>query len=229
MSKILIEIWQSSSRMYSCLVLYCSNQHLLASSVLDLDLLQWISPVEVNYPSLFKEMAHANGTYNTKDLTMLFMRMGERNVGHCLQDLVTIGFIDTNTIGCVASEVVLYLSLVFIIGVVAIRFVMAVMFQWFFSWKLGNFPRETYEQRMQRSAEIENWSSNIYRPAPSQYRPNVGKDGLRKKENRKTFFLGSHPQRLSLKDQMDDQQQHMACSIPRLMPIGSAQPCMRLL
>jgi len=174
--------------MYSCLVLYHSNQRPLASSVLDLDLLQWISPVEVNYPSLFKEMAHPNGTYNTKDLTMLFMRMGERNVGHCLQDLATIGFIDTNTIGCVASEVVLYLSLVFIIGVVAIRFVMAVMFQWFFSWKLGNFPRETYEQRMQRSAEIENWSSNIYRPAPSQYRPNVGKDGLRKKENRKTFF-----------------------------------------
>lgn len=147
-----------------------------------------MNPVEVNYPSFFKEMAHANGTYNNKDLTMLFMRMDQRNVGHCLQDLATIGFIDTNTIGCVASEVVLYLSLVFIIGVVAIRFVMAVMFQWFFSWKLGNFPRETYEQRMQRSAEIENWSSNIYRPAPSQYRPNVGKDGLRKKENRKTFF-----------------------------------------
>ena len=32
------------------------------------------------------------------------------------------------------------------IGIVAIRFVVAVMFQWFFSWKLGNFMRETYEQ-----------------------------------------------------------------------------------
>lgn len=120
---------------------------------------------------------------------MLFMRTNQRNVAHCLQDIITIGFIDTNTIGCVASEVVLYLSLIFIIGVVAIRFVMAVMFQWFFSWKLGNFPRETYEQRMQRSAEIENWTNDIYRPAPSEYRPNVTKNGLRaKKENRKTFF-----------------------------------------
>ena len=188
MLRIQVATWQPLSRMYSCLILSRLSQCPLASSVLDLDLLQWMNPVEVNYPSFFKEMAHANGTYNNKDLTMLFMRMGQRNVGHCLQDLATIGFIDTNTIGCVASEVVLYLSLVFIIGVVAIRFVMAVMFQWFFSWKLGNFPRETYEQRMQRSAEIENWSSNIYRPAPSQYRPNVGKDGLRKKENRKTFF-----------------------------------------
>ena len=81
---------------------------------------------------------------------MLFMRMGEHNAaGHCLQDLVTIGFIDTSTIGCVASKVVLCLSLVFIIGVVAIRFVMVVMCQ------LGNFPRETYEQWMQCSAETE--------------------------------------------------------------------------
>jgi len=41
---------------------------------------------------------------------MLFMRTGERNVGHCLLALVTIGFIDTHIIGCTASEVVLHLS-----------------------------------------------------------------------------------------------------------------------
>jgi len=35
-SKILIEIWHSSSCMYSCLISYCSNQRSLASSVLDL-------------------------------------------------------------------------------------------------------------------------------------------------------------------------------------------------
>jgi chitin synthase len=81
---------------------------------------------------------------------------------HCLQDLVTIGFIDTSSIGYVASSVVLYLSLVFIVGVVAIRFIMAVMFQWFFSWKLGNFPPETYEQRMQCLHAIEDWSNDIY-------------------------------------------------------------------
>jgi len=64
----------------------------------------------------------------------------------------------------------------------------AVMFQWFFSWKLGNFMRETYEQCMQRSAEIENLFSNIYHPARSRYCPSIGKDGLRKKENCKIFF-----------------------------------------
>ncbi|KAG6819473.1 hypothetical protein H0H93_011514, partial [Arthromyces matolae] len=165
------------------------NLAVYESSVLDLNKLNWLSRAQVNYPALFDEMKTPNGTYNTKDLTMLFLRTNQQNVGHCLQDLVTIGYIDTNSIGCVASDVVLYLSLVFIIGVVAIRFGMAVMFAWFFSWRIGNFPRETYEQRMQRSAEIENWSNDIYRPAPSEYRPNVGKNGL--KEKRKTF-LPSH-------------------------------------
>lgn len=117
---------------------------------------------------------------------MMFMRTKQEDIGHCLQDLVTVGFIDTNTIGCVASDVVLYLSLIFIVGVVAIRFGMAVLFQWFFSWRLGNFPRETYEQRMQRSQEIENWTNDIYRAAPSEYRPNVSKHGLR--GNKKGFL-----------------------------------------
>lgn len=110
---------------------------------------------------------------------MMFMRTGQRQMGKCLEDIVTVGFIDTNSIGCVSSEVVLYISLVFIIGVIAIRFGMAVLFAWFFSWKLGNFPRETYEERRQRAQQIEDWSNDIYRPAPSEYRPNVSKNGLR--------------------------------------------------
>jgi len=159
--------------------------------VLDLNLLQWLSKAQVTYPPLFDAMMKADGTYNGKDITMNMLRTNQRVLGQCLEDIVTVGFIDTNSIGCVASQVVLYLSLIFIVGVVAIRFVMAVMFQWFFSWKLGNFPRETYEQRMQRSAEIETWTNDIYRLAPSQYRPEVGKNGLYGREKRKTF-LPSH-------------------------------------
>lgn len=135
-------------------------------------------------------MKNPNGTYNAKDLTMMFMRSGQQQVGRCLQDIITVGFIDASSIGCVASSIVLYVSLVFIIGVVGIRFGMAVLFAWFFSWKLGNFPRETYEQRMQRSQQIEDWSNDIYRPAPSEYRPNVSKNGLRfgKGGKRNTFL-----------------------------------------
>ncbi|KAJ7820205.1 glycosyltransferase family 2 protein [Mycena leptocephala] len=166
------------------------------SSVLDLELLAWLDPAQVTFPALFNEMIRPNtATKNSEwaniDMTMQLMRMNQRDLGHCLQDLITVGFIDTNSIGCVASEVLLYLSLIFIVGVVLIRFVMAVMFSWFFSWKLGNFPKETYEDRMKRSEEIEQWSNDIYKPAPSGYRPNVSKGGLRggnKGEKRKTFL-----------------------------------------
>lgn len=164
------------------------NLAVYESSVLDLNRLNWLSRAQVNYPAIFDEMKTPNGTYNGKDLSMWFVRTGQQDIGHCLQDIITAGFIDTKSIGCVASSVVLYLSLIFIIGVVAIRFFMAVMFAWFFSWRIGNFPRETYEQRMQRSQEIENWSNDIYRPAPSEYRPNVSKNGLGPKANRKTFL-----------------------------------------
>ncbi|TDL20946.1 glycosyltransferase family 2 protein [Rickenella mellea] len=153
------------------------NLAVFESVVLDFNLLKWLNKAEVNYPPLFDELKVANGTYSGRDITMQFYRSGKKSIGHCLQDLVTVGFIDTKTIGCVASDVVLWLSLVFIIGVVAIRFGMAVVFGWFISWRLGAFKNETYEQRMQRAAEIENWTDDIYRPAPGRYRPNVQKNG----------------------------------------------------
>lgn len=167
------------------------NLAVYQSSVLDLDLLQWLNPAQVQYPPIFDEMKVANGTYNNKDLTMMLLRRNQENIGECLQDIVQVGFIDTKTVGCVASDVLLYVSLVFIVGVVAIRFIMAVMFQWFFSWKLGNFPRETYEERMQRSREIEAWSNQIYSAAPSRYRPTVEKGGTKLKGNKRAF-LPSH-------------------------------------
>ena len=159
--------------------------------VLDFSLLSWLSTGEVKFPSVFNDFSKANGTFNGKDITMYMLRTNQRALGHCLQDIIGVGFIDTNSIGCVASDIVLYVSLVFIIGVVGIRFVMAVMFAWFFANRIGAFKNETYEQRMQRSAEIENWTNDIYRPAPSEYRPNVAKNGLTsgKREKKGNNFL----------------------------------------
>ncbi|KAE9388610.1 glycosyltransferase family 2 protein [Gymnopus androsaceus JB14] len=162
------------------------------AQVLDLELLNWLSADQVNYPSVFDDMRHnTDGIYNGNDITMLLYRTNQKDIGACLKDIVTVGFIDSKTIGCLASDVVLYLSLIFIIGVVAIRFGLALWFFWFESWKIGNFPRETYEQRMQRATEIENWSNDIYRPAPSQYRPNVNKKGGVKLGKPRKSFLPS--------------------------------------
>ncbi|KAI0756168.1 chitin synthase-domain-containing protein [Daedaleopsis nitida] len=164
------------------------NLAVFESTVIDLSLLNWLSRAEVQYPDVFDQMKKPDGTYNGKDLSMYFLRTNQRPLGKCLQDLATVGFVDTNSIGCVASQVVLYISLIFIVGVVGIRFAMAVLFSWFFSWKLGNFKRETYEERMQRAREIEQWTDDIYRPAPAEYRPSVAKNGLAKDQKRKTFL-----------------------------------------
>lgn len=148
-----------------------------ASNVLDLNLLTWLDKTQVSYPAQFDELKAPNN-YTGRDVTMSVYRAQQKPIFRCLQDITTVGFIDTNTIGCVASQVVLVISLVFIIGVVSIRFCMAVIFGWFVSWRLGSFGRETYQQRMQRAAEIEHWTDDIYRPAPGRYRPTVQKDGL---------------------------------------------------
>ncbi|CAK5272649.1 unnamed protein product [Mycena citricolor] len=151
------------------------------SSVLDLELLDWLDPTQITVPAMFSHLAPQN------DLTMQLMRLNARGMGHCLQDLITVGFIDTKSIGCVASEVLLYLSLIFIVGVVLIRFGMAVLFGWFVAPKIGGFPSEGKEERLRRAEEIEVWSNDIYKPAPSGRRPTVEKGGLRpygKKKNK---------------------------------------------
>ncbi|KAG8935722.1 Chitin synthase, class 3 [Tulasnella sp. 418] len=166
-----------------------SNRNLAVyeSSILDLSLLNWLRPAQVTYPTFFDELKAKNGTYNGKDITMHFYRTKQKALGACLQDILTVGFIDTKTFGCVASDVVLYVSLVFIIGVVAIKFGMAVLFGWFLSWKLGSFGDETYQQRMERARAIEAWTDNIHSAAPRRYRPDA-KDSY-KADNRKSQFF----------------------------------------
>jgi chitin synthase len=85
---------------------------------------------------------------------------------YCLLDLIKVGEIDTKSVGCIASDVVLYTSLIVILGVILVKFGLAVIFGWCLSWKLGNFKEgRSYKERMQRDQEIENWTTTINRPA----------------------------------------------------------------
>ncbi|CAE6437659.1 unnamed protein product [Rhizoctonia solani] len=169
------------------------NLAVYESNVLDLNLLKWLSDSQITYPQFFTDIRNgaANATFQGRDITMHTYRLSQKRLANCLKDLVTVGFIDTSSIGCVASEVVLYVSLVFIIGVVSIKFAMAVIFGWFLSWRLGSFGKETYAERMQRSQAIENWTDDIYRPAPGAYRPNANTNKWALKDTNKKAFLPS--------------------------------------
>ena len=153
----------------------------IRSAVLDFSLLRWLNPSQVSYPPLFDQIKNGNDSYRGRDITALMAASNQRAIAGCMLDTIRVGFVDSTTIGCVASSVVLYVSLVVIIGVVVLRFVMAVIFGWFISWKIGAYKKESAAQRRARASEIEAWTDDIYRPAPARYRPNV-------KNQRKTMI-----------------------------------------
>ncbi|EGG12793.1 family 2 glycosyltransferase [Melampsora larici-populina 98AG31] len=77
-----------------------------------------------------------------QDATRLFSNSIElRNVSPCLQARFRSGAIDKITPGCFASQLFLYVSLVVILGVVMVRFIMAIFFSWFISDRLIKPPR----------------------------------------------------------------------------------------
>ncbi|KAG9325968.1 hypothetical protein KVV02_005812 [Mortierella alpina] len=100
-----------------------------------------------------------------RDLSFLFVQKKMTNVGACLKQIARVGAMDSKTIGCMTSDVITYVSLVIILGVVFIKFFLAVFFGWFLSHRLGGFDNETYQDRMKRAEQIEAWSSDINRPA----------------------------------------------------------------
>ena len=131
-------------------------------------MLQWLDPTQVNYPSVFDDLR--NGTLNAEvrgnDVTYLMSRLGDRSIGNCLVEIIKVGTVDTTSVGCVASSVVLYVSLVFIIGIVMSKFLMALWFHWFLSWRIGAHSKPAMKSK-ERERQIEEWSDDIYRQAPN--------------------------------------------------------------
>ncbi|ORX47511.1 hypothetical protein DM01DRAFT_266728 [Hesseltinella vesiculosa] len=99
----------------------------------------------------------------------------------CLSQTIKVGSMDTLSIGCISSDIVLYVSLVVILGVIGIRFGLAVVFGWFLSWRLGHFKEgNSYKARMKRQKEIENWASNMAMTGPLS------------KAQRQTMYFGNN-------------------------------------
>ncbi|EIW69201.1 hypothetical protein TREMEDRAFT_39451 [Tremella mesenterica DSM 1558] len=158
------------------------------SVVLDFDLLQWLDTSQVSFPPFFNTVMSRNTTFAGTDITALVKRADYTQYAECMSDIIKVGFVDSISIGCVASDIVLYVSLAFILGAVGIKFAMAVVFGWCLSWRLGNFKNESYQERMRRAAEIENWTDDIYKAAPGYLRPNAAQRGGGG-GNRRTVFL----------------------------------------
>lgn len=141
------------------------NLMVYSGSVLDLDLLEWFNKTQVSYPAEFDEL-RTNPNIRGVDVTHAFQSGGNRQVGQCLSEIIRVGSIDTETVGCIASKVVLYVSLVFILAIVLSKFLLALTFQWFFSRRFAASKSSITSNSKKRNQQIEDWSDDIYRAPP---------------------------------------------------------------
>ncbi|PWY99273.1 chitin synthase 7 [Testicularia cyperi] len=115
-----------------------------------------------------------------RDSTMMFYTNGEaRKAIKCLTQKYAAGHIDKITPGCFISNLVLYCSLVVILGIVMIRFFMAVWFSWFMASKMSSPPKPNRRRKVApnmlpegaaitvNSSGAAPWA-NKQRPPPSQ-------------------------------------------------------------
>ncbi|KAI8643796.1 chitin synthase-domain-containing protein [Parasitella parasitica] len=146
------------------------------SYVLNLNLLQSLPQSVFSVPTdgLIQSILQNTSAFGGQDITHTVATRKTagsttwKAEAECLLDTIKVGEIDTKSFGCIASDVVLYTSLIVILGVILVKFGLAVIFGWFLSWKLGNFKKEgktSYKDRMRRDLEIEDWTTGINVPA----------------------------------------------------------------
>ncbi|KAK4969305.1 Chitin synthase, class 3, partial [Elasticomyces elasticus] len=141
------------------------NLMVYSGDVLDLDLLEWFNTTQVSYPARFDKI-RTNPAIKGVDATLAFSSGEDRQIAQCFQDIIKVGSIDTATVGCIASKVVLYVSLVFILAIVITKFLLALVFQWFLCRRFGATKTTLGPDSKKRQQQIEDWSDDIYRPPP---------------------------------------------------------------
>lgn len=141
------------------------NLMIYGNSVIDLDLTLWFNTSQVTYPKAFDELRENNATRGI-DMTHIFQSHEDRQIGQCMEQIMRVGSVDTESVGCIASKVVLYVSLCFILAIVLSKFFLALMFQWFLSRKYAAAKTSQTSDPKKRAKQIEEWSQDIYTPAP---------------------------------------------------------------
>ncbi|OBA23040.1 hypothetical protein METBIDRAFT_9360 [Metschnikowia bicuspidata var. bicuspidata NRRL YB-4993] len=140
------------------------NLVVYAGAVLDLDLIDWILGDDVTYPDLFNQLRD-DDSFKGHDISMVLSSSDDRQAAKCLAEIIKVGVIDSETIGCIASSIVLIVALVFILLVVVAKFLMACYFRWVISTKQG-LSITTSKAMAAREREIENWVDTPNAQAP---------------------------------------------------------------
>ncbi|KAK3078190.1 Chitin synthase 4, partial [Coniosporium uncinatum] len=141
------------------------NLTVWGGDVLDLNLLSFFNTSQVSVDPAITALQN-NFAVRGIDVTRAFSSNKEKQVGACLSEIIKVGSVDTASIGCIASEVVLYVSLVFILAIVGIKFLLALIFQWFLCRRFSASKTSLGPNNKKRQQQIEDWSDDIYRAPP---------------------------------------------------------------
>lgn len=129
-------------------------------NVLDLSRLRYLTP-NIPLPIQVAQIVGPGSAFIGRDATYWLSTTADRlQIGKCLTDILKVGVVDTRSTGCIISDIVLWVSLAVILGVVLIRFLLALVFGWFVSWKLGSIREESDEDRKKRQEQVLEWEMN---------------------------------------------------------------------
>lgn len=178
--------WDDIKNSTRNLVVYNGN-------VLDLNLINWISTDDVTYPDLFNQLRD-DSTFKGHDVSVVLTNSAQRKAARCLTEIVKVGTIDSDTVGCIASNILLYVTLVFILSVVLAKFFMACYFRWYVSGKQGATEIDN-KSMSQRNKEIDNWVDNPRTQAPINTIPVEQRANYHTaKTNRQSVFVRANKQ-----------------------------------
>jgi len=141
------------------------NLMVWGGDVLDLNLLSFFNGSQISVDPAITALQN-NSAVRGIDVTRAFASNKEKQIGTCLSEIIKVGSVDTASIGCIASEVVLYVSLVFILAIVGIKFLLALIFQWFLCRRFSASKTSLGPNNKKRQQQIEDWSDDIYRAPP---------------------------------------------------------------
>lgn len=171
--------WDSITNSTRDLIVY--NGH-----VIDMGFLDWLYKDELTYPSLFDDIKN-DKTMKGYDISLLLTEPHERQMADCLVEIAKIGVVDVSTVGCIASTIVLYVSLVFVLSIVIVQFCVACYFKWFIAPYQG-VSYSSIKEMNERNNAIEDWVNDPLNSAPladvpkkrrADYHSSRNKKGLR--------------------------------------------------
>jgi chitin synthase len=148
--------------------------------VIDLDRLKLLIPMRWRMAPELKKFilpnkllkSHTEAHPRQRDLSLQMVSSKRaRKAARCLLEIAKVGVVDTDTLGCITSSLVLIVSVVFICSIVVIKFLFAVYFEWFLSWGTERSWNDQVRGKLFSDNKGKNYSESTHSKSVSEVQP----------------------------------------------------------